>query len=139
MTTLSLVRTYWPAYDGVSDAVVDTIIADVAAEIGAVAAHEWGVLYGRGVAALTAHLLELRARSVAATGSANGPGTGSTALSSANSVKTGDLSVSYADGASLVAGKDSAGLSDAIYASTIGGQEYLRLRGRLARILVVTA
>lgn len=136
MSTLALVRTYWPAYAGVDDAVVNAIIADVADEIGA-SASQWGVLYGRAVAALTAHLLELRARSAAAAGGSGSPGSGGTATSAPTSVRTGDLAVGYGDTSSTIAGMDAAGMTDAIYATTPGGLEYLRLRGRLARILVV--
>lgn len=136
MSTLSLVRLYWPAYDGVSDDVVNAMIANAAAEIG-LSASEWGVLYGRAIAALTAHALEIRARSAAAAD--GGAGTGSTALTTATSLKTGDLAIGYGDAARLVGDSASAGLGDRVYASTPGGQEYLRLRGRLAQILVVVA
>jgi hypothetical protein len=136
VSVLTLVRTYWPAYAGVSDDVVNAIIVDVADELGPSAA-QWGVLYGRALAALTAHLLEIRARSAAA---ADGDdGSGATAITAPTSLRTGDLAVGYGDGAATVGNKSAAGLSDAVYASTPGGQEYLRLRGRLARILVVVA
>lgn len=133
---LSLVRLYWPAYAGVSDSVINNLVAYAADEIG-LSASQWGVLYGRALAALVAHALEIRARSAAAAD--GGAGTGSTALTAATSLKTGDLAVGYGDGAALVGNSPSAGLGDRVYASTAGGQEYLRLRGRLAQILVVVA
>lgn len=136
MSTLDTVRLYWPAYAATPDATINALIADAADEIG-FAASQWGALYGRALAALVAHALEIIARSAAAAGS--GGGSGSTSLGSPTSLKTGDLSVGYGDTAGEIAKLPAAGLSDAIYATTPGGMEYLRLRGRLARILVVVA
>lgn len=136
MSTLAIVRLHWPAYAAVPDATINALVADAADEIGT-AASQWGVLYGRALAALVAHALEIRARSANAAN--GGDGSGSTALGAATSLKTGDLAVGYADTSGTIAKLPAAGLSDAIYATTPGGMEYLRLRGRLARILVVVA
>ena len=134
--TLDIVRLYWPAYAAVPDATINALVADAAAEIGT-SASQWGVLYGRALAALVAHALEIRARSANAAN--GGDGSGATTLSAPTSLKTGDLAVGYGDTAGTIGKLPGAGLSDAIYATTPGGMEYLRLRGRLARILVVVA
>jgi hypothetical protein len=134
--TLNIVRLYWPAYAAVPDATINALVADAADEIGT-SASQWGVLYGRALAALVAHALEIRARSANAANGADG--SGATVVSSPTSLKTGDLAVGYGDLSGTIAKLPAAGLSDAIYATTPGGMEYLRLRGRLARILVVVA
>lgn len=126
MGTLEKFRTYYPEFAGVSDAIVSEIISDVSLEF---IPAKWGPYFPRGVIALTAHLLAIRARSAAA-GLLGGDGTGAAAVGSVNSVKTGDLSIAYGGSAS-VAGKAEASLSDAVLAQTPYGQEYLRLRGRL--------
>lgn len=136
MGTLDTVRLYWPAYAAVPDAAINALVADAADEIGS-SASQWGVLYGRALAALVAHALEIRARSANAANGADG--SGATATSSPTSLKTGDLAVGYGDAGGTIAKLPAAGLSDAIYATTPGGMEYLRLRGRLARVLVVVA
>lgn len=139
MTTpvLPIVRAYWPAYADVPDATVELFIVDAAVEIGR-ARERWGALYERALAALVAHQLEVRARSAAAAGAPGQGGTGSTATGALASLTTGAASVSYSDGAGRVASKGTAGMSDAIYASTPGGQEYLRLRARCPAFLMVT-
>lgn len=134
---LPIVRAYWPAYADVPDATVEMFIVDAAVEIGR-ARDRWGALYDRAIAALVAHQLEVRARSAAAAGAPGQGGTGSTATGALASLNTGAASVSYTDGAGRVASKAAAGMSDAVYASTAGGQEYLRLRSRVPSFLMVT-
>lgn len=137
-SALDTLRAYWPAYADVPDVTVNILIADAAVEIGQTAArHTWGVLYERALAALVVHQLEVRARSAAAAGAPGQGGTGQTATGSAASMTTGAVSVSYTDGASRVSGKADASMGDAIYASTPGGQEYLRLRARCVIPMVV--
>jgi len=126
-TTLELVRVYYPAYDAVADATVNILIEQAALEIGS-ASSTWGIFYQRAVVALTAHALELRARS--ASSGAGGTASGMTAMGTATSIKTGDLSLSVSDNTGTIAGGFVAG-SDKIYAQTQGGQDYLRLRERV--------
>lgn len=134
-TTLQIIRAKYPAYDGVADGTVTTLIELAVQEIGVVM-DVWGELYGQAVAALTAHMLEVRARSAASAG-AGGAGSGATAAGAATSIKTGDLSISYSDLSGAIAGKAGAGLGDAVLATTVGGQDYLRLRSRLPNIAMV--
>lgn len=131
---LAIVRAKYPAYDGVADATVEVLIDLASLEI-AGAATTWRELYPQAVAALTAHELEMRARSAAGRGDPSGGGSGASILGPTTSIKTDKLSVSYGDGAALVGSDQYMGPSDKIYASTIGGQEYLRLRGRLANLI----
>ena len=133
-TTLELVRAYYPAYDGVADATVEIFIDQAVLEIGN-AVSAWGAFYQRAVVSLTAHALEMRARSAGATG--GGGGSGMTVMGQALSIKTGDESLSVSNGAALVAGGYVNG-SDKIYASTPGGQEYLRLRDRVISFCATT-
>lgn len=135
-TSLEIIRARYPAYDGVPDSVVGTLTELAVQEIGVVMDVVWSDLYGQAVAALTAHMLEVRARSAAAAGG-GGAGSGGTASGGITSLKTGDVSISYADGGSTIAGKSGAGLGDAVLATTVGGQDYLRLRSRIPNIAAV--
>ena len=110
-TALTQLRTYWPAYADVADAVCNAIIADCAVELGAHAPSVWRVQYTRALAALTAHHLEVRARSAAAAGAPGQGGTGGTATGGLNNLTTGSLSVGYSDGAARVAGGDQGGVA----------------------------
>lgn len=129
-TPLEIVRAEYPAFDLVPDTTVNYFISK-ASEIIGNAATIWGNFFPYAVAALAGHYLELRARSLAA-GSDDGTGGASTLTGAPLSVSTDRLSVSYGDTASQVASMG--GQSDAIYASTAGGREYLTLRNRLAKI-----
>lgn len=129
-TPLELVRAQYPAFDDVADATVSIFISKASDIIGN-AATTWGNFFPYAVAALAGHYLELRARSLAA-GSDDGTGGAGTLAGAPLSVSTDRLSVSYGDTAGQVASMGSQ--SDAIYASTAGGREYLMLRGRLAKI-----
>ena len=117
-TTITRFRLYYPEFAGVSDADLSIVIEDVSAEF---IPTVWGSLYLRGLLALSAHILALRAQSARA-GLAGGAGTGYAPV--------GDESVSFG-GAGIAAGSAQSGLSEAILATTPYGQEYLRLRGRL--------
>jgi len=125
-TTITRFRLYYPEFAGVSDADLSIVIEDVSAEF---IPTVWGSLYLRGLLALSAHILALRAQSARA-GLAGGAGTGYAPVGGVSSLSTGDESVSFG-GAGLAAGSAQAGLSEAILATTPYGQEYLRLRGRL--------
>jgi hypothetical protein len=129
-TTLELFRVYYPAFAAVSDGDVSIYIGDVAAEL---VPARWRQLYQRAICALVAHLLEMRARSASAAGSG-----GSSAPGGAlTSLKTGDLAVGYGSTSDIIANKG--GIYDALYSDTVGGREYLRLRGRLYGGPVVVA
>lgn len=123
--TLDKFRAYYPEFAGVDDAVVNVFLGDAAAELIPV---KWGVYYQRGVCALAGHLLSMRARSALAGGV--GDGSGLAVTGGATSIKTGDLSISVG-GSGSVAGHRDSSLSDAILASTIYGQEFIRLRRNL--------
>ena len=125
-TTLDRFRLYYPEFAGVSDADVTIIIEDTSAEF---IPTTWGPYYLRGLLALSAHIMALRAQSARA-GIAGGSGSGLAPVGGVSSLSTGDESISFG-GASLAAGSAQAGLSEAILATTPYGQEYLRLRGRL--------
>jgi hypothetical protein len=125
-TTLDRFRLYYPEFAGVSDADVSIIIEDVSAEF---IPTVWGAFYLRGLLALSAHIMALRAQSARA-GVAGGAGSGLAPVGGVSSLSTGDQSISYG-GAGIAAGSAQSGLSEAILATTPYGQEYLRLRGRL--------
>lgn len=125
--SLDLFRILWPAYAGVSDDIVTTLIVRTSTEFDA---ERWGDLYLDGLLALVAHRLEIRARSAAAAGGAGGAGTGNTTTGAVTSRATGDVSIGFAGPGSSITGGGAASQSDAVYATTAGGLEYLRLRGR---------
>jgi len=125
-TTLTRFRLYYPEFAGVDDADVSIIIEDTSAEF---IPTVWGAYYLRGLLALSAHIMALRAQSARA-GIAGGAGSGLAPVGGVSSLSTGDESISFG-GAGLAAGSAQAGLSEAILATTPYGQEYLRLRGRL--------
>lgn len=122
MTTLDLFRIYYPQFATTADATVNVYIGDVAAEL---VSSRWRTLYQRAICALVAHLLEMQARGASSAGAGGGAAPGG----AITSVKTGDLAVGYGSTADVIANKG--GMYDALYADTIGGREYLRLRGRL--------
>ncbi len=124
--SLTKFRLYYPEFAGVSDDDVSTVIEDCSAEF---IPATWGTLYLRGLLALSAHVLAMRARSASAAG-AGGAGTGSAPVGGVASLKTGDLSVSFGGGSAMASGGGMAS-GDAIYTQTPYGLEYLRLRGRL--------
>lgn len=133
--TRTIVKMQYAAFDTLADDVIDFFIDKASVEIGR-AASIWGNFYPYAVAALAAHFLEIRARSLAA--ASDDGTTGAGAVDGAPlSVSTDRLSISYANTAASVAGK-SGSQADAIYAATAGGKEYLRLRGRIARIAITT-
>ena len=125
-TTISRFRLYYPEFAGVDDADLSIVIEDVSAEF---VPTTWGAYYLRGLLALSAHILALRAQSARA-GLAGGAGTGLAPVGGVSSLSTGDESISFG-GAGIASGSAQAGLSEAILATTVYGQEYLRLRGRL--------
>ena len=122
MTELETFRLRWPQFDTVPDDQVTLQLADAAQEIGACA---WGRLYARAVMALAAHQLEIAAGASAAAGMGT---PGMSVTGALQSLRTGDLSVSFG---SRTSSSKPGGSSDDIYGQTAGGQEYLRLRARL--------
>lgn len=136
-SSIEIVRAKYPAYDAVPDTTVTTLLELATQEIGLVQSSVWGDLYGQALAALAAHMLEIRARSAASVGP-GGAASGGTAMGPSTSVKTDKLSVSFGDGSSAIAGHAAASLGDAVLATTVGGQDYLRLRARLPTIGIIT-
>lgn len=126
--SIDLFRILWPAYAGVSDDVVTTIMTRSVNEFDVA---RWGDLYIDGLLALTAHKLEIRARSANAAGGAGGAGSGATVTGAVASRATGDVSISFTSPGASITGGGSASQADAVYATTAGGLEYLRLRGRV--------
>ncbi len=127
ITSIDTFRLLWPAYAGVSDGDVTIMIGLTAPEFDA---GKWGNYYLQGLLALVAHKLEIRARSAAAAGATGGPGSGLTQTGAVASRATGDVSIGFGSTGTTIAGGGAASQGDAVYATTAGGMEYLRLRGR---------
>lgn len=98
----------YPEFQKLDGSVIELFLSDAETEVSSV---RWGKLYKRGVMALTAHLLKLRANEQDSGGEAN------RALANESA---GELSVGYVTSAT--------GGTDDYYQLTSYGQEYLRLR-----------
>lgn len=109
----------YPEFEKTDARRIGLFLSDAQAEVGQV---RWGKLYDRGVMALTAHLLKLKADAEFSGGVASRNLAGESA---------GELSVSYT-------APISANGSDDFYQLTAYGQEYLRLR-RLVGVGVMVA
>lgn len=109
----------YPEFEKTDVSRIGLFLSDAQAEVSKA---RWGKLYDRGVMALTAHLLKLKAEAEVTEGEANRNLAGESA---------GELSVSYAM-------PISANGSDDFYQLTAYGQEYLRLR-RLVGVGVMVA
>ena len=109
----------YPEFEKTDARRIGLFLSDAQAEVSQV---RWGKLYDRGVMALTAHLLKLKADAEFSGGAAN---------RNLASESAGELSVSYA--APIPANG-----SDDFYQLTAYGQEYLRLR-RLVGVGVMVA
>ena len=90
-TTITRFRLYYPEFAGLSDADLSIVIEDVSAEF---IPTVWGSLYLRGLLALSAHILALRAQSARA-GIAGGAGSGLAPVGGVSSLSTGDESISF--------------------------------------------
>ncbi|OOF84433.1 hypothetical protein BKG93_07840 [Rodentibacter ratti] len=99
----------YPEFEETDARRIGLFISDAQTEI---SPKRWGKLYQRGVMALTAHLLKLRADAEISGGVAN---------RNLASESAGELSVSYATPTAVNG-------SDDFYQLTAYGQEYLRLR-----------
>lgn len=115
MIDAAAVRAKFPgAFDGLSDAAIDSAIAEAVLMI---SADKWGDWYDLGLLYLTAHLLSLfNPDSDSGDAGAAGPVT---------SKRVGDVAVSYGFAASASPS------SDTFFNSTIYGQRYLSLRLRI--------
>lgn len=100
--------------------VVETAVALAQERI---SADVWGRLYGQGLARLAAHLLELRRREASALES------GASGVGPATSIRTGDLSISWAGPTTSGSLNDDSNW----YNLTNHGREFLSLRAQLVR------
>lgn len=122
MSSVATFKTMYPEFDGVDDAIVDTVMRREVAALEP-SASDWGSCYVQAIELRTAHKLALRARSQASR-SASGAPTGSWKGGQLTSERLGDSSKTWkASGAS----GDAQG-----WATTQYGIEYVELRKGLA-------
>jgi hypothetical protein len=124
MASIDDFRLRYAQFAATDDATVNALLGDAAAEL---VQQVWGSLWQRAVYALAAHMLEA---SAAATNAADLGAPGTSLAGAITSLKTGDLAMGF--GAAAGQGSNNkGGLADEPYKGTVGGREYLRLRGRL--------